>query len=91
MVFLILTTISLLLNWGVVFEKANGDVSTDEVQKTVDRLKIGKAAGMDEVAAEYIHSEGMCVCGIFHIARLFNVGLNHSCMYRGFNCGWVPS
>ena len=37
-----------------VFEKANVDVSTDEVQKTVDRLKMGKATGTDEVAAEYI-------------------------------------
>ena len=39
-----------------VFEKANVDVSTDEVQKTVDRLKMGKATGMDEVAAEYMYA-----------------------------------
>ena len=39
-----------------VFEKANVDVSTDEVQKTIDRLKMGKVTGMDEVAAEYIRS-----------------------------------
>ena len=40
---------------------SSSEVSADEVQKTVDRLKRGKATGMDELAAEYIRSRVMCV------------------------------
>ena len=70
-----------------VFEKANVDVSTDEVQKTVDRLKMGKATGMDEVAAEYIRSGGY-VC-VEWMVRLFNVCLNSGCVPSEWKVGCI--
>ena len=59
-----------------VFEKADMNVSINEVLEAVRRLKCGKASGVDEIKAEYLKSGGY-VCAEW-LVRLFNV-----CMSSG--------
>ena len=53
-----------------VFEKADMNVSVNEVLKAVCKLKDGKASGVDEIKAEYLKSGGY-VCAEW-LVRLLN-------------------
>lgn len=59
-----------------VFEKGNMDISLDEVVRAVNRLKGGKASGVDEMKAEYLKSGG-------HMCAEWMVRLMNVCMSSG--------
>ena len=59
-----------------VFEKADTEISLNEVERAVNKLGCGKASGVDEVKAEYLKSGGY-MCAEWMV-RLMNV-----CMRSG--------
>merc|ERR1711989_33673 len=70
-----------------IFEKANADVSVSEVLGAVNRLKGGKASGLDEVKAEYLKSGGY-VCAEWMV-RLLNVCLSSGSVPSEWKIGCI--
>ena len=70
-----------------VFEKADMNVSINEVLEAVRRLKCGKASGVDEIKAEYLKSGGY-VCAEWMV-RLFNVCMSSGRVPKEWKIGCI--